>query len=242
MFTIPKEMIDSVLKNLNPTTRQRHPSQSKGQGHSHSQGQRSNSDKGQPRSQPLKGSLNREIMYNQEPDYVAPISGVPLSSRNQALEGGRRGYNYVDSTNRNSGSDRSALDSNSVVRDVYGLKEGDVKESINKLTDENGNIVYDPSPNSIPDSEYQQPGLNQRQYGGSNNVQYPTYGNVDSGLGSNNAGYNIYGNVDNGLSNTYGKMEPRKPLLTVPNTIDEVNFHWVIYGFTNCTEPCGGGE
>jgi len=30
MFTIPKEMIDSVLKNLNPTTRQRHPSQSKG--------------------------------------------------------------------------------------------------------------------------------------------------------------------------------------------------------------------
>lgn len=37
-------------------------------------------------------------------------------------------------------------------------------------------------------------------------------------------------------------IESRRQELIVPDTLDEVNFHWTISGFSECSTSCGGGK
>lgn len=212
MFTIPKTLIDSVIKSLSPGTRQRHPVQ--GQGHRERSRSESTGVRTGQNSRQTSSTSQREIRYNQQPQYVSPDSTNYRSGGHQALETSNRGYNTQEAINRyrqgyfggtgNGGGVNSVGTESDRYRQNEAVKDYD-RYSVRGVP--SGDTIFDERINSIPDTVYQpQP--------------------VDSGQ------YQTYNN----------NVEPRKPVLTVPDTIDEVNFHWTISGFTECSTTCGGGK
>lgn len=183
-------------------------------GHNQGQGQSLYSDKDQehhPTSQ--EQTSYRRIHYNPKPEYVSSDSRDFSASRTQALESPGSRYNTFDPVERNQlQKGGNVYDSNSLERGVYRPGES-VSQGLSGVGGTSDDTGYSQRTNTIPDIDFQQPIGNKRQYGSSNNRLFPTYENVDT----------------------------KKTLLTVPNTIDDVNFHWVISGFTDCSTTCGGG-
>lgn len=219
MFTIPKDMIDSVMKSLSPVSSQR----SQGQGHiqgqdptdtqGHVKGEGENLDWARTRHSSNRENFQRQLVYNEQPEYVSPDSDNQQFSRYQALESRNPGYQTRDAINRlHKGYNDNAgknFDSNSLVTNVYDA----IKPQYKGFDEYKGSDVgYDQRVNTIPDGAFDQ-------------SFYPQ-------SGSGGGAYQTYRN----------SVEPQKPLLTVPNTVDEVNFHWVISGFTDCSATCGGGQ
>ncbi|XP_052793275.1 thrombospondin type-1 domain-containing protein 4-like isoform X2 [Mya arenaria] len=69
--------------------------------------------------------------------------------------------------------------------------------------------------------------------------QVPNRVNTIPDSGYNSGYYDSNRNVYYG--NNGNTIPSQKQKLEVPNTFDDVNFHWTISGFTECSTTCGGG-
>ena len=196
MFTVPKDMIDTVLQSFNnPNNKE-----------SATIGRDKSGDQ----------AINDKIGFKERPQYVAPYTNT--NSDTQPLQG----TNYRHST-------QDAIDR---YHSAYGADS-----SINRI--ETAPIRRRTSYNS-----------NSRSSGSS-----PTrYSSVRGQTGYQT--YNReYGNSDyNQQTDTFVARTPynslnvpdqavdSRPKLQISNTIDSVNFHWSIAGFTECSLTCGGGK
>ncbi|XP_060551939.1 thrombospondin type-1 domain-containing protein 4-like isoform X2 [Ruditapes philippinarum] len=212
MFTIPKDKIDSVMQSLAPSGNTATRHQGRNQGESQA------SSTSSINSNNRNGNQGRRISYDQKPQFVSPDTvGSPYKSY-QALESGPHGTQ--EAINR--------------YRQSYG---GDVNNR-NNLPDRTNNVAAFSNRNNLP--------LSNRQ----TETRYQTNSIPDTGyqgsVYSRGSSNQIYDRTNSRTGTAYqqnygNRIENRRPELIVPNTIDEVNFHWTISGFTECSTSCGGG-
>lgn len=156
---------------------------------------------------------SRRISYSEQPEFVSPDNGGTRLGSYQALQSGL--HSTQDAINR--------------FRQGYG-RHGD--KGVNDITEISGNYLPHVNsvqtearhqPNSIPQTGSQEPDYAR---GISNHI-------YDKNQPRTGVRYQpFYGNG----------IESRRQELIVPDTLDEVNFHWTISGFSECSASCGGGK
>jgi len=226
-FTVPKDVLNDIIKTIGP-------SDSRNTRHETTRHDTEDEQKIIPDDSPIFPDAPK-ISFEREPQYVSPdnqrgqfqaLEGhgqtYPSNGGTRALDSGSRGP--VDPVNSYGGNGRGSYDTQAAIdrfRQSYGAET--------RENDRNAVNGAGSSSNSVGGD------VRQPIYGNSGSVPQRVNTIPDSGYNYYDANKNVfYG----GGAGTPGE----RPRLEVPDTFDEINFHWAISGFTDCTRTCGGGR
>lgn len=218
IFMVPKHLVDSVYKSLLPAdSRKRH--EGRNHGDFQSPGSSVTTIKYNTAVDEFR-AMNREIHFarkpthDTQPQYMSSENRRNSSTGYQALESGPRGI-YQGYENQNKGSLRrnyASVYQSNLV--TSDTSGGSLPRRTGSDSPPGAHINY------VPHAGYQGPLY-------SSETQEQRYGGERAGDSSNR-------NIND--------LNQGKSQLSVPNTIDEINFRWTISGFTECSATCAGGR
>ena len=213
MFTVPKDMIDTVMQSFNsPNNKQ---SATTGQDKSHDQ------------------AVGDRIGFKERPQYVAPYSNANLDT--QPLQGTNYQHSTQDAIDRY--HSEYGADSSTNKIDTPPVRRRPVIGSTSKI-------------DTPPVRRRPVIGSNSRSTG-SSPIRYSSvrgqtgYQSYSREYGNSNNNQQTDTFVARTPFNSVNLPEPlveSRPKLQISNTIDSVNFHWSIAGFSECSLTCGGGR
>ena len=196
MFTVPKDLIDTVMQGFSSPDR------------------KDSATIGQDKSRDQ--AINDRIGFKERPQYVAPYSNT--NSDYQPLQGMIYRHSTQAATDRYhsaNGADSStnridtALNRRRTSYDSNSGSSGSRPSRYSSVRGQTGYQTYN------------------REYG-------------NSGLDGQTDTFVARTPYDS--LNVPDPVVDSQPKLQISNTIDSVNFHWSIAGFTECSLTCGGGK